>query len=228
MSRQYSDNFEAGLGSGKTSFVHPTNGAMMVSASSRFTGPSQLHNIQFNGFAPCLIAGGEEIPVPEEHKAPKADRSSAFDRWPFMKTREEESLHDRISGRVLEALEPSVCRELTKQLLAYKTAFQTWSQAIGTEAQPPELKDYPLIQEHNQQVQNIERSIVHAVFANLTKDETVKLDREFDPQGYGFAPKTMTDEVVKRIREQTRVYLNSTEAASSCTDKFSNASTTGL
>lgn len=207
MSRQYSDNFEAGLGSGRTSFVSSTNGAMMVSASSRFNGPSQLHNIPFNGFAPCLVGGGEEVPVPETN-APKVDRSSAFARWPFMQTKSEESLHDRISDKIKESMDQSVHNELHVQQFAYETAFKAWSQAIGTDAQPPELDHYSLIKEHNQAVQTVEREIVQTVFATLTREESVKLEREFDPQGPGFAPKTMTDEVVTRIREQTRAYLN--------------------
>ena len=218
MSRQYNDNFETGLGSGRTSFVNP-NGAMMVSASSRFTGPSQLHNIQFNGFAPCLVAGGEEVPVPEDN-SPKSDRSEAFARWPFMKSREEESLHDRISEKVMELMDLTTLNELKVQLVAYESAFKAWTNAMDSMT-PPELHDYALIKAHNTSIANVERLIVQAVFADLTKEESVQLERECDPQGPSFAPKRMTDEVVRRIREQTRAYLNST-------DKVFNASTTGL
>ncbi|MBX3153822.1 hypothetical protein KF728_26955 [Candidatus Obscuribacterales bacterium] len=218
MSRQYNDNFESGLGSGRTSFVNP-NGAMMVSATSRYTGPSQLHNIQFNGFAPCLVAGGEEVPVPEEN-SPKSDRSEAFTRWPFMKSRDQESLHDRISDKVMDLMDQATLNELNAQMVAYESAFKAWTLAMDSMT-PPELDDYSLIKAHNNSVTNVERLIVQAVFADLTKEESVRLDRECDPQGPSFAPKQMTDEVVRRIREQTRVYLN-------CTEKVSYASTTGL
>lgn len=191
----------------------------MVSASSRFAGPSQLHNIQFNGFAPCLVAGGEEVPVPEDN-SPKSDRSEAFARWPFMKSREEESLHDRISEKVMELMDLTTLNELKVQLVAYESAFKAWTNAMDSMT-PPELDDYSLIQAHNTSIANVERLIVQAVFGDLTKEESVQLDRECDPQGPSFAPKHMTDEVVKRIREQTRAYLN-------CTDKVSDASTTGL
>lgn len=151
------------------------------------------------GTGALLIGAGQCLP---------AARSTSFDRWPFMRRRDDnECLHDRISDKVKEGMNFNRRLELEYQQQEYDNAFKGWSMMACSDSLPPDLNEYPLVKEHAQSVQEVESCITRSVLETLTCDENRQLKYESNPLGGSFAPKPMSDEVVRRIREQTRRYL---------------------
>lgn len=177
------------------------------------SGPTKLHDVEFTGLGTGLWEsrniksdnGKPEINVNFDN-IPMKESTGAFDRWPF-KTGHEDTLHEKISDKVKEGMNPQDRTELDKEEKAYDKAMKSWSMMAGIGIKPPELDDFPMLKQHMQKVQEVEKGITRQVMDGLTPQEKQKLEHESDPLGSGFAPRPMTDEVTKRIRAATRKYL---------------------
>jgi len=228
MSQQHSENFEANLGSGRNNFANVDGGAMLIGASlsdmnsMRLSGSTKLHDVQIAGLGSGLLDGSndktvlnDQVPLVDfDRISSDNDKPTAFDRWPFMGGRNQESLHDKIGDKLKEGMKPEDRTNLEKEEEAYNKAFKRWSMQAGIALQPPDLKDYPALEQHLNRVKEVEKGVVKTVMNGLTPEEKDQLKREDNPLGPGLRPRPMHEEVVKRIREQTLKYLNGTTQVS--------------
>lgn len=133
------------------------------------------------------------------------DQPSRFDKWPFLLGPAEESLHKRIFEKLQAQLTEDAQETLSLEQQGYEAAFDSWCSDV--KSPEPELNSYPILNDHLNSVSEVERTITRAVLNELTINERRYLKNEESIRP-GLAPRPMHDEVVKRISEEARKYLN--------------------
>ena len=135
-----------------------------------------------------------------------------FPRGRFEPEREHgRSLEDALSDYLQQDLPPGQRAELAREQRQFERDTRRWSMGSSLDSSPPDLREYPLLNQHMRRVHHAEETIYNKVMRSLTPEEWRALKRENNPLGSGFAPRPMNEEVSKRLRRATHQYVQDSE-----------------
>lgn len=201
-----SDSFEAGVGNAPNIFARVDNAAMLVSATTGYG--FSFRKVE----ARQPSANVTSSPISFSKTSVVADSSSAYDRWTFLKKGADgKTLHEKISDKIKEGLEPQACALLEQQEVAFEKAFRNWVVTADFGMKEPDINDYQQLKAHLRNVQSTESGISRMVIESLTAEEKIAFNLEAEPLKPGQMSQQMSEQVVKRITEATQRFLDNNQ-----------------